>query len=201
MMIQLSSGMGPAECELAVSRLYKSLEREYPGCRLIRAVPGKRPGTFLSVLFSTDADLSALNGSVLWKCQSPYRPGHKRKNWYVDVSVIQELDKKETEINEESIRFETFRCGGKGGQNVNKVETGARVIHLPTGTAVESTSARSQHMNKRLALNRLCQILSQADMEREEQQKQLAWAEHARLERGNPLRIYAGEKFVREDSN
>ena len=200
MMIQLSSGMGPAECELAVARLYKALEWEYPDCRLIRAVPGKHPGTFLSVLFSTDADLSALNGSVLWKCQSPYRPGHKRKNWYVDVSVIEELDKKETKFDEDSIRFETFRCGGKGGQNVNKVETGARVIHIPTGIAVESTTARSQHMNKKLALNRLCQIIAQADMEREQQQKQLAWAEHARLERGNPVRIYVGENFKREDS-
>lgn len=198
MMIQLSSGMGPCECELAVAKLYRVLNCEISDCKLLHAVNGKRPNTFSSVLFSTEEDVSSLEGSVLWRCQSPYRLGHKRKNWYVDVSVIEELDKKNTGYTEETVRFETFRCGGKGGQHVNKVETGVRVIHLPTGTIVEATTARSQHMNKKIALNRLCEILAQADMEREQRQKQLAWAEHARLERGNPVRVYVGENFKRE---
>lgn len=53
------------------------------------------------------------------------------------------------------MRFETLRSGGKGGQNVNKVETGVRAVHVPTGLAVVSTQARSQHINKRLDLDRL----------------------------------------------
>ena len=65
------------------------------------------------------------------------------------------------------LRFETFCSGGKGGQHVNKVETGVRIIHVPTGISVVSTEARTQHMNKKLAMNRLCDIL--ADMEPGEQ--------------------------------
>lgn len=53
------------------------------------------------------------------------------------------------------MRFETLRSGGKGGQNVNKVETGVRAVHVPTGLAVVSTQARSQHIKKRLDLDRL----------------------------------------------
>ena len=97
------------------------------------------------------------------------------------------------------LRFETFRSGGKGGQNVNKVETGVRVIHIPTGISVVSTEARSQHMNKKLAVNRLCDILAERNMESGRKEKELAWLEHNRLGRGNPVRIYEGGNFVRRD--
>ena len=96
---------------------------------------------------------------------------------------------------EKLVRFETFRSGGKGGQNVNKVETGVRALHIPTGTAVVSTEARSQHMNKQIALNRLCEILAEMNMESGRREKNLAWMEHARLERGNPVRVYEGRSF------
>ncbi|MBR5376296.1 MAG: peptide chain release factor-like protein, partial [Lachnospiraceae bacterium] len=64
----------------------------------------------------------------------------------------------------DDIKVETFHSGGKGGQNVNKVETGIRVIHLPTGIAVTSTRERSQYMNKQDALKKLNAILKQMDM-------------------------------------
>lgn len=80
---------------------------------------------------------------------------------------------------------------------MNKVETGVRAIHIPTGTAVVSTQARSQHMNKQIALNRLCDILADRDLQCARREKELAWMEHNRLERGNPVRIYEGREFVR----
>ena len=138
--------------------------------------------------------LNIPKGSVLWICKSPYRPGHKRKNWYVDVSILDQVPR----ISEERmVRFETFCSGGKGGQHVNKVETGVRAIHIPTGTAVVSTQARSQHMNKQIAMNRLCCILAEMNARNQQKEKSLAWMEHARLERGNPVRIYEGMKFER----
>ena len=147
---------------------------------------------FSSIVFETEHDFTGLEGSVLWICRSPYRPEHKRKNWYVDVSILEAVPR----VTEEKlVRFETFRSGGKGGQNVNKVETGVRAIHIPTGTAVVSTEARSQHMNKQIALNRLCEILAEMNMESGRREKNLAWMEHARLERGNPVRVYEGRSF------
>ena len=177
MRVQISSGQGPAECELAVAMLYEELRKEAGDVRLVGCTPGKKPGC-----------------SVQWICKSPYRPGHRRKNWYVDVSILDQVPR----ISEERmVRFETFRSGGKGGQHVNKVETGVRAIHIPTGTAVVSTQARSQHMNKQIAMDRLCSILAEMNAINQQKEKSLAWMEHARLERGNPVRIYEGMKFER----
>lgn len=195
MRVQLSSGQGPAECELAVGLFYRALKKELGDIRLIEYVEGRQKGSFCSIRFETDLDLADLEGSVLWICRSPYRPSHKRKNWYIDVSILGE--KKEIS-GEGQVRFETFRSGGKGGQHVNKVETGVRGIHIPTGIAVVSTQARSQHMNKQIVLNRLCEILSEMNLEQEQKDKNLAWMEHTRLERGNPVRIYEGMEFRRK---
>lgn len=195
MKVQLSSGQGPAECELAVGLLYEALKKEITDVKLLDYAEGKKKGGFTSIRFETGQDLKSLEGSVLWICKSPYRPGHKRKNWYVDVSILGEGER----ISEEQlVRFETFRSGGKGGQHVNKVETGVRAIHIPTGIAVVSTQARSQHMNKQIALNRLCEILVERNFEQEKKEKNLAWLEHTRLERGNPVRVYEGMEFRRK---
>ena len=193
MRIQISSGQGPEECELAVGLFYQALRREVEGIQMISGVKGRRGG-FSSVVLEAEADLSGMEGSVLWVCKSPLRPEHKRKNWYIDVSILEEVPRTSKEMQ---VRFETFRSGGKGGQNVNKVETGVRVVHIPTGIAVVSTEARSQHMNKQIALNRLCDILADRDLQCARREKELAWMEHNRLERGNPVRIYEGREFVR----
>ena len=193
MRIQISSGQGPEECELAVGLFYQALRREVEEIQMVSCVKGRRGG-FSSVVLEAEADWSGLEGSVLWVCKSPLRPGHKRKNWYIDVSIVEEIPRTSKEMQ---VRFETFRSGGKGGQNVNKVETGVRVVHIPTGIAVVSTEARSQHMNKQIALNRLCDILADRDLQCARREKELAWMEHNRLERGNPVRIYEGREFVR----
>lgn len=196
MRIQISSGQGPAECELAAELFYRRLQKEIGDIRMVQCVRGSKAKGFSSVIFETEEDMSSLEGSILWVCKSPYRPKHKRKNWYIDVSILENMPKLTQELKP---RFETFRSGGKGGQNVNKVETGVRVIHIPTGISVVSTEARSQHMNKKLAVNRLCDILAERNMESGRKEKELAWLEHNRLERGNPVRIYEGGNFVRRD--
>ena len=194
MRVQISSGQGPAECELAVGLLFKQLQRERMDIRLIQSVRGRNAGGYSSILFETEEDVRELEGSVLWVCKSPFRPEHKRKNWYIDVSMLDQLPDVAEDMQ---LCFTTFRRGGKGGQHVNKVETGVRVIHIPTGISVVSTEARSQHMNKKLAINRLCDILSEKNLENRQKEKELAWLEHTRLERGNPVRIYEGMKFIR----
>lgn len=195
MILQLSAGQGPAECELAVSRLFEALKKEYPDIELLANRASGKNGCCTSILFSTQQDLSALEGSVLWICKSPYRPEHKRKNWFVYVSILPEA---ESICTDGAIRFERFHCGGKGGQNVNKVETGVRLIHLPTGITVTSTSERSQLRNRKDALGKLNVILNERERSAREKQSTDAWKEHTKIIRGNPVRIYEGAEFRRK---
>lgn len=192
MILQLSSGQGPVECELAVGNLLSALQLEYSDIEVFSAHKSKFCDGYTSVLFSTANDLSHLEGSIQWICQSPLRPHHKRKNWFVDVSIIPEV---ENICTDREIRFERFHCGGKGGQNVNKVETGVRLTHLPTGIVVTSTAERSQQQNRKDALNKLNILLREkADLAQSKQRK-TAWQEHNRLVRGNPVRVYKGPEF------
>ena len=192
MIIQISSGQGPAECELAVSKLYENLKLEYPDIEMLSCHKGRKKNCYSSIMFSTDADLSKLEGSTQWICPSPYRPHHKRKNWFVNVSIIPEM---ENICTEQNIRFERFHSGGNGGQNVNKVETGVRLTHLPTGITVTSTAQRSQVQNRQDALRKLNAILQEKLYAAKAEQKDNAWQEHTRIVRGNPVRIYEGMGF------
>lgn len=196
MRLQISAGYGPAECELAVGKLVKALRAEYPSLVVEEAVHGARPDCYFSVQVSADEDVSQLVGAIKWICQSPYRPHHKRKNWFIDVSLCKE-EAGAHAMEERDIRYETFRSGGKGGQHVNKVETGVRAIHIPSGLAAVSTSARSQHLNKQLALNHLCGMLLEQAEQSSADAKAYNRLEHSRLQRGNAVRVYEGMAFKR----
>lgn len=193
MIMQISAGQGPEECQFAVGLLYDSLAYEFEGLTLLSCHAAKRENCFHSLMFQAKDGMQELEGTVLWICKSPFRPGHKRKNWYVNVSIIPE---KEEVDRTKDFRFERFHCGGKGGQNVNKVETGVRVIHIPTGLYAESTVERSQYQNKRIAVERLEEMLAAREKEEEKKQKGKAWQEHYRIVRGEPVRTYEGMEFV-----
>lgn len=194
MIVQLSSGQGPQECRLAVGKLWKALQKEYPDAGLLTTHGGTGNDCFDSVTFRADNHPSFPEGSVLWICQSPFRPGHRRKNWYVDISILPEAEEIPTD---EIYRIEKFRCGGKGGQHVNKTETGVSVIHVPTGITAVCTEERSQYMNKQRALARIHEELEKRALHEQAKQNNNAWREHNRIVRGNPVRIYKGMEFRR----
>ncbi len=195
MIMQISSGMGPVECRAAVGGIFNRLQQENPDLEVITSVKGEVEGAYSSIIFTAERDLSDLAGTMEWICKSSYRPGHKRKNWFVDVSVINEPSEVDESINENNIRIEKFHSGGPGGQHVNKTESGVRIIHIPTGITVSSTKERSQFMNKQDALKKLSAVLKQTNANSKDKQKNDAWSKHAQIVRGNPVRIYEGESF------
>lgn len=193
MILQISSGNGPIECELAVAKLYSALCKEYPSISMIDSHASRwvKDG-YTSIVFSVDDNLSTLDGTIEWICKSPLRPHHKRRNWFIDISVIKDIVPIDTQGK---VRIEFFHCGGNGGQNVNKVETGVRLIHEPTGIVVKCSEERTQGMNRKRALEKLSYLLAQRKAKAQQGQKASAWRESTKLVRGNPIRIYEGLDF------
>ena len=198
MIIQISAGLGPAECAMAVEKLCRALLKEYPGSEVVTFNEDYSGHGYRSAVMSIEQDVTDLVGSVQWICKSPIRPGHLRKNWFIEVSAIPEAEEAEG-FDLKDCQIESMHCGGKGGQNVNKVETGIRIRHIPTGITVVCTEERTQYMNKEKAIRRLKGILLAAEADKEDKRTKDIRHKHFEIERGNPVKVYKGEEFIRED--
>ena len=196
MLLQISSGQGPVECSVGVEKLCKALLKEFEGSRIVSVNADYSGNGYKSAVMEFDCDVSSLEGTVLWVWKSTIRPGHQRKNWYIDVHVIKEAESV-GELDPNDCEITTMHCGGKGGQHVNKVETGVRILHKPTGIVVTCTEERSQVQNKNRAMKRLAGILAAKQEDNNTEALNNAWQKHTEIVRGNPVRKYEGEKFKR----
>ena len=193
MILQVSSGQGPAECELGVAKLAEYILRRDPNAKILDRSVGSHRNIYRSVKIETAAELSHLVGSVLWVCKSPYRPAHERKNWFLDVSLCQSADF--TAFDAEKIRYETVKSRGKGGQHVNKTESAVRATYLPTGDTVVCMEERSQYLNKQRAAALLRERADEANRQNAAAQKDRDWRRHTQLVRGDAVAVFEGMAF------
>lgn len=200
--IQISAGRGPAECCWVVAQVLKILLKEISGFGLEYDIIDRQEGaqnrTLSSVLVVVNGvgmkqKLRTWEGTIQWIGKSPFRKFHKRKNWFVGVSMFEEL--KQSQLNENDVTYQTFRASGPGGQHRNKVETAVRAVHIPSGIIASASDSKSQLQNKESALIKLKKELDFNNVSVMRERINEHWKDHLSLERGNAIRVYKGDKF------
>ncbi|MDK3007450.1 MULTISPECIES: peptide chain release factor H [Providencia] len=200
MLLQFSSAQGPEECCIAVEKalacFLQEANKHQVTVNLLESVPSKQGLKSALVCLEGENTETLANtwcGTVQWQCQSPIRPRHKRKNWFLNVTRFSAIKP----IEESEIEFEFTKAQGAGGQHVNKTSSAVRAKHIATGIAVKVQSERSQHANKRLARQLIQWKLSEYYSQQLSSLDKQRHHSHYQIERGNATITFVGIEFKR----
>lgn len=227
LIIQISAAKGPVECRLAVLKAFEkicqeanissinctvlTMQNEIEEAENLKAItilqqalnnplkkPDNLPKSFTMSIEGKDEISEKLFiknwcGTLQWICQSPFRKNHKRKNWFIGVKVLEIPEK--TIFSEKDIQITAMRSSGAGGQHINKTNSAIRIIHIPTNLSVKVESERSQHQNKKIALSLLNAKLEEINSEYSNNSNKEKHQHHQDIERGNPVKTFKGMNF------
>ncbi len=216
--VSIHAGAGGTEAqdwsEMLLRMYLRWAEKRKFVTKVIDYLPGDEAGV-KSVSFTLEGEYAygyakAENGIHRLVRISPFDASARRHTSFASVFVYPEVDDEiKIEINEDDLRIDTFRAGGKGGQHVNKTDSAVRITHLPTGIVVQCQNERSQHQNKAMAMKFLKSRLYEKELqlknekidEENKLKKDIAWGSQIRSYILHPYKMVKDHRTNLENNN